>query len=413
MRKDINHYIQSCPICQKLDQRKYLVHTNPFVVNSNSPFQEIAVDTIGPFVESNGYKYILVIICTFSRFVELYPITDTSALSASTSLLSYCGRYGVPAMIRSDNGSQFINELIRLITSMLHLKHNHILPYSKEENGLVERANKEVNRHLRAILLEMGDSFVEWSKYLPLIQRIMNSSVNSSIGLAPSQIIFGGLVNLNRRILHPVDDVAIEFPTYKDYYSNLLTIQGRLIAAAEKTQNDNNINKLKLKDDITIFNPNSYVLVSYPDTGFGTTSPSKLHPRWRGPYRVLSQDDHNHIEIIDLVTNKIETVHVTRIKPYIVDPYHATPLSIALKDDSYYLVDSIINHRGNSKQVSRLSFKVRWTGYSSEHDTWEPYKTLKHNEKFHSYLREKNMHKLILDIYRNEDDRILIDKMNK
>ena len=31
---------------------------------------------------------------------------------------------------------------------------NHTIPYSKEENGIVERANKEINRHIRNILAD-------------------------------------------------------------------------------------------------------------------------------------------------------------------------------------------------------------------------------------------------------------------
>jgi hypothetical protein len=47
------------------------------------------------------------------------------------------------------------------------------IAYSKEENAIVERANKEVMRHLRAFIFDeriMSD----WVKYIPLVQRIMN-----------------------------------------------------------------------------------------------------------------------------------------------------------------------------------------------------------------------------------------------
>jgi hypothetical protein len=32
--------------------------------------------------------------------------------------------------------------------------HHTTIPYSKDENGIVERANKEVNRHIRNILFD-------------------------------------------------------------------------------------------------------------------------------------------------------------------------------------------------------------------------------------------------------------------
>ena len=41
---------------------------------------------------------------------------------------------------------------------------------SKEENGINERANKEVIRHLKNIVFEKRVAN-KWSKYLPLVQR--------------------------------------------------------------------------------------------------------------------------------------------------------------------------------------------------------------------------------------------------
>ena len=45
-------------------------------------------------------------------------------------------------------------------------EHLNTIAYSKEENGMVERANKEINRHLRAILFEKAFKG-QWSRYLP------------------------------------------------------------------------------------------------------------------------------------------------------------------------------------------------------------------------------------------------------
>ena len=36
------------------------------------------------------------------------------------------------------------------------IEYHTTIPYSKEENGIVERANKEVNRHIRNILFDKG-----------------------------------------------------------------------------------------------------------------------------------------------------------------------------------------------------------------------------------------------------------------
>ena len=63
-------------------------------------------------------------------------------------------------------------------------------PNSKQENAIVERANREVMRHLRGIIYDER-VINEWSIYLPFTQRIMNSMIHSSTGLKPCVIVFG------------------------------------------------------------------------------------------------------------------------------------------------------------------------------------------------------------------------------
>ena len=59
------------------------------------------IDFIGPFPDQG---YILVIVDTFTRWVELYHTTDATALSAAECLLKSFGRFGAPHQLRSDNG---------------------------------------------------------------------------------------------------------------------------------------------------------------------------------------------------------------------------------------------------------------------------------------------------------------------
>ncbi len=72
---------------------------------------------------SAGNCYILVIIDCFTRFVELYPIEDTSATLCAKALLNHVCRYGKPMTIRSDRGTQFANALISQLLSLLHIEH--------------------------------------------------------------------------------------------------------------------------------------------------------------------------------------------------------------------------------------------------------------------------------------------------
>ena len=65
-----------------------------------------------------------------------------------------------------------------------------MVAYHPQANGIVERRIKEVMNHLRALVLE-NQILDIWSFYLLLVQRILNYSVDGSIGTQPARVIFG------------------------------------------------------------------------------------------------------------------------------------------------------------------------------------------------------------------------------
>ena len=58
-----------------------------------TPMECLNIDFIGPFPDQG---YILVIVDTFTRWVELDRTTDATSLSAAECLLKHFGRFGAP-----------------------------------------------------------------------------------------------------------------------------------------------------------------------------------------------------------------------------------------------------------------------------------------------------------------------------
>ena len=199
----VKQFVRQCPCCQKMSKLKIPITTHPFTLAAYGIMDRINVDTIGPLpMDDDGNQYIVAIIDCFSRFLELYPVKDTSALSAAVPLVDFSGRYGIPAEVLTDNGTQYANQLMKEVETLFQNNHKFTQPYSHEENGIIERANKEILRHLRAIIFDTR-IVSEWSKYLPLVQRIMNSQVHESIGVSPASIVFGNSITLDRGLLFP------------------------------------------------------------------------------------------------------------------------------------------------------------------------------------------------------------------
>jgi hypothetical protein len=118
------------------------------------------IDTIGS-LPKDDYKneYVIVIVYAFSRFVKLTPVNSTLRLDAARALIDFVGTFACPRIIHSDRGKQFLNDMITShITEDFSAFRRVTTAASKEENAIVERVNKEVNRLLRAFVFDISSS---------------------------------------------------------------------------------------------------------------------------------------------------------------------------------------------------------------------------------------------------------------
>jgi hypothetical protein len=225
-----------------------------------------------------------------------------------------------------------MQELVKLVG----FEHDLTLAYSKEESAVVERANKEVMRHLRAILLDKN-IVTDWSNSLPLVQRIMNASVHSAIGVSPAQLLFGNAITLDRGIILSKPKASANSSTetpHSEWAANMLEKQANIMRverAAQKERDDFHIVQATT-GQITEYPVNSYVLVKYRDR-----PPTKFHLPWKGPLRVVSYKKGAYV-LQDLVTNSTSEYHVTQLKPFTYDKSEIDPVEVARKEAQEFVV---------------------------------------------------------------------------
>ena len=180
----VKDFIERCPICQKQAKEFEKLYTEPFVGSHYEPMECIQLDHIGPLQKDNqGNQHILVIVDTFTRWVELYPVPDVGAETTGLCLGDYILRYAPPRIAHSDQGSAFIDASFNALAKMANIEVTHPLAGDKESTGIVERENKEVRRHLNNLMTEnfMKDS---WSMATKMVQRILNNTVHTTTGYA-------------------------------------------------------------------------------------------------------------------------------------------------------------------------------------------------------------------------------------
>ena len=87
-----------------------------------------------------------------SRVGTTFFQLDHTAEETARCVHQHFGRWGTADRLRINNGPAFANDLLKGLANLLGSTNELTKAYSSEENGIVERANKEVLRHLRALV---------------------------------------------------------------------------------------------------------------------------------------------------------------------------------------------------------------------------------------------------------------------
>lgn len=386
MRKNVKTFIKHCSLCQKMTQVKIPINAYRYTTSSYLPMECLNIDFIGPFSDK---CYVLVIIDAFTRFVELVATVDSTAKEACRGLVQHIGRYGTPKYIRPDNGPSFESRIIDELLIMVGTNHSLTLAYSSQENAIVKRCNKEVNRHIRAYTYDRATT-ENYQEILPIVQRILNTTVNDRMKVSPAQILFGNALNLDRGILLPPDEIICPLTSMTASSSKMLQQQEALIRITrELLIESDRLHQAGESTDITEFAIDSFVLVAQR-----TQPPTRMHTLWRGPMRVVSIERAEYT-LLDLISNKDKKYHMTQIKQFHFDPAQTDPIDISRRDYLEFFIEHIIEFRGDIKRYNSLEFKIKWLNFGEDRNTWEPWKNLRCTEKLHLFLISKNLKRLI------------------
>ena len=154
------------------------------------PWDWISTDITGPFPTSDaGNKYILVVVCGFSKWVEAFSIPNQEAETVARVLVRelFC-RYGCPRVIHSDQGRNFESRLFKEACRHMDIDKTPTTGYHPSGNGQVERFNKT--------LCSMMASFVsenqrDWDTVVPKVVFAYNTSRHETTGVTPFELFHG------------------------------------------------------------------------------------------------------------------------------------------------------------------------------------------------------------------------------
>ena len=90
-------------------------------------------------MSGRGNKYCLVIVDICTRFVWLHALPDKTAASVAKGLWSTISCMGLPKIVQSDNGTEFVNRVLKEMFNLARIDHRLITAYHARANGAAER----------------------------------------------------------------------------------------------------------------------------------------------------------------------------------------------------------------------------------------------------------------------------------
>ena len=133
----------------------------------------------------------MVIVDAFTHYVALNPAPHCNAHYAYTTLYEHwIAKFGLPEILVTDNGTEFINNEIITLCHVYNIKHKPRTSHAPWTNGLDEGMNRSLQQHLGCIINENDTRYTEWSADVKLILLSYNSQITTTLGMSPYEMVF-------------------------------------------------------------------------------------------------------------------------------------------------------------------------------------------------------------------------------
>ncbi|KAH7710845.1 gagpol and env protein precursor [Aphelenchoides avenae] len=300
MRQDIRKWSKECFNCAHLNKKRVSVPPLKPII-AHQPYATVGIDVFSLSQTSSGNAHVITVIDLHSKFCRAYPVADKTAATIAKCLwekwsLEECRK---PVSILSDRGGEFVNEIIAEIANVSGIDQKLTVGHNPRENGCTER----MNQTLKALLMKMEDSALEWDQRLPYALHFYNCCPHSTTGESPYFLLHGAdpsFVQFAKPSVtvskYTVDDDShkMNFARGMKRLHELVTERIESEAAAMKAYYDkhNSVEKTSFheSDRVFVYNPNIVV----------DKHSSKLTPQWEGPFRIIELSENSALVRLDI-----------------------------------------------------------------------------------------------------------------
>lgn len=307
MTKEIKNYVQACKQCQLNKSGLRSKPLSTVTPTPNNPFDEILLDLVGPFtISDRKNKYAITLQCNLTKYIVIIPIVDKEALTVAQGLIDdFFLIYGPIKNVRTDNGSEFVNEIFKNLTQLLKIQHDTSAPYHPQSIAPLERNHKVLNSYLRMYINNSQSDWDLFAKFYALHWNI--SPIPQLNNYTPFELVFNRKPNFPGTLLGPVEPIynAEDFAKLTKYRFQHSNDQAKKwLEKIKITQTDS----LNLQAKPINYQIGDTVKINRPDK-------KKLEPFYDGPY-MIKNIEHPNVFLQKPNGKKLIKIHLDRISKY-------------------------------------------------------------------------------------------------
>ena len=188
--------IKSCHACQIVTCKPQKEPLN-MVPIPEEPWTNLRTDFYGPV--SQAGEYILVVQDEHSRYPDVEIVHSTSSRVVIPALDRIMSRFGIPKILRSDNGPPFQGEEFAEFAKWMGIKHVRVTPCTPWANGLVERFMPSLTKIIQTSIAEG----LNWRQTMQRFLRSYRATPHPCTGTPPAMAL--GLKSFKTRLPSPIN----------------------------------------------------------------------------------------------------------------------------------------------------------------------------------------------------------------
>ncbi|XP_049886411.1 uncharacterized protein LOC126380872 [Pectinophora gossypiella] len=262
---DVEHNTRLKKVLDVLTQNDILLNRNKCVFNVKT------IQFLGHELSASGIKPLDKYVKVVEDFREPTTIEEVQSF---LGLINYVNKW-IPDMstksepirrlltLKLDNGKQFVSTEFKSFCDEMGIKIYNTTPYSPQQNGEVERQNRDILKRIKISQSEKSD----WYKDL-LLYLTMYSTPHSTTGKTPSELFFGRLF---RDKIPCIAGIENQFDLEVRDHDKIMKEKGKIIADRKRKAEVTDIGigeKLYVKNMVkenkltTEFNPVPHTVLS-------------------------------------------------------------------------------------------------------------------------------------------------------